>query len=373
MRFNLFLFRILNIVKKFGKKKMKITQLVISGALIGLFSFVLLETAPLLSFAYPVVWTLQPNPFLPQKIYRQTRHVIQFLPNCAEYDERVTYRMKAGSCKFSNLEFDTNVNIYEKKRVDSSEIGVTEDNWKQSKCLIDFLGDSHTFGWGVEAKETFAYLTAKKLGCSYRNFGVSSYGTAREFLAYSRHQKPKVKKHFIVLQYSENDLDENIEFFKNSGNLKILPEAKYKSYQIQHRKNSKYYFGKHSIVFAKAVANELRVFIETSGNEINEKIVSEEKVFSYAFGKLQNISNDAQFIIMEINGTNQNDLQFITNVRKEFENDNELNKENVHTIDTSNILKKSDYFVLDDHMSISGHSKIAGSVTQLIRGLMRRK
>ena len=350
---------------------MKITRFAISSSFIGLLSFGLLEIALLLSFAYPAVWTLQSNPFVPQKIYRQTRNVIQFLPNCAEYDEAVTYRMKAGSCKFSNLEFDTTVSIYEKRRVDSTEIGVTEINWQQSTCLIDFLGDSHTFGWGVEAKETFAYLTAKKLGCAYRNFGVSSYGTAREFLAFSRQQKPNVKQHFIVLQYSENDLDENIQFFKNGGNLKNLPEAEYKAYQIQHRKNSKYYFGKHSIVFAKAVVNELRAFNVTSGNEINEKIVSEEKVFSYAFGKLQNTFNDAQFIIMEINGTNQNDLQFITHVRKEFANDNELNKENVHTIDTSNILKKSDYFVLDDHMNISGHSKIAGNVTQLIKGLKR--
>ncbi len=49
-----------------------------------------------------------------------------------------------------------------------------------------FLGDSFTMGWGVDQEQTYAFLTGKKLGVRTLNAGISSYGTFREMVLFSK-------------------------------------------------------------------------------------------------------------------------------------------------------------------------------------------
>jgi hypothetical protein len=73
------------------------------------------------------------------------------------------------------------------------------------------IGDSHAMGWGVGDKETFSAHLQAKLGRTVHNLAVSSYGTARALIALER-AGVLDDVDTIILQYSENDIDENRDF-----------------------------------------------------------------------------------------------------------------------------------------------------------------
>ena len=64
-----------------------------------------------------------------------------------------------------------------------------------------FLGDSFTHGYGVTAEESFAYRTAKQLGASLMNAGVSGWGLAQMVMR-ARQTIPSMKPDKVVVQYS---------------------------------------------------------------------------------------------------------------------------------------------------------------------------
>jgi lysophospholipase L1-like esterase len=78
---------------------------------------------------------------------------------------------------------------------------------------ILFVGDSFTFGWGVEAQQTFAALVQEQLNKSLPelrvvaiNAGVPAYGPENE-LETVKQLAAKVKPSLVVLGFTENDLE----------------------------------------------------------------------------------------------------------------------------------------------------------------------
>lgn len=70
-----------------------------------------------------------------------------------------------------------------------------------------FLGDSLTFGWGVEATATFPCVVSLRLGFEAENWGVAGYGTDQEWLTFRREIEGRSVE-AIVVTYSPNDLHE---------------------------------------------------------------------------------------------------------------------------------------------------------------------
>jgi hypothetical protein len=64
-----------------------------------------------------------------------------------------------------------------------------------------FLGDSFTHGYGVTAEDSFAYRTAKQLGASVMNAGVSGWGLSQMVMR-ARQVIPSMKPDKVVVQYS---------------------------------------------------------------------------------------------------------------------------------------------------------------------------
>lgn len=122
---------------------------------------------------------------------------------CVEFDEELVYRPRDGTCRFRNAEFDTTLTFAARQRIHAPGVPGTRG--------IAVIGDSHAMGWGVGDKETFSALLQAKLGRTVHNLAVSSYGTARELVALER---AGVLDHVdtVILQYSENDIDENRDF-----------------------------------------------------------------------------------------------------------------------------------------------------------------
>jgi hypothetical protein len=76
---------------------------------------------------------------------------------------------------------------------------------------IAVLGDSHAMGWGVNDEETFAAELQRLTRRPVFNLAVSSYGTRRELIRFDRSGLGD-RVDTVVIQYCENDLDENLGF-----------------------------------------------------------------------------------------------------------------------------------------------------------------
>ena len=86
------------------------------------------------------------------------------------------------------------------------------------------LGDSHAMGLGVPDEDAFASLVESDLNRKTLNASMSSFGTAREMMLF---QSLDVRLdlsnlEYVVLQYCDNDVRENVAYAKSGGNLDIL-------------------------------------------------------------------------------------------------------------------------------------------------------
>lgn len=72
------------------------------------------------------------------------------------------------------------------------------------------IGDSTTFGWGVEAEQAFAARLAGRLHVPVRNFGVSGYGTDQQLLqlrSLLAAQAPQL----VIVTHQDNDVAEVLQ------------------------------------------------------------------------------------------------------------------------------------------------------------------
>jgi hypothetical protein len=124
------------------------------------------------------------------------------VPGCVTPDPDLIYKPSNGTCKFDDIEFQTTLNFTDEGRNTGA---------KPAGRGIAVIGDSHAMGWGVNDHETFSAQLQTLSGRPVYNLGVASYGTARELI---RLEKSGVldKVDTIILQYCNNDLNENLKF-----------------------------------------------------------------------------------------------------------------------------------------------------------------
>ncbi len=72
---------------------------------------------------------------------------------------------------------------------------------------VVFVGDSITFGWGVEPEVSFPFMVGKRLGVKAVNLGISGYGTGQQLLKLRRDGLPRHPA-AVVLTVSSNDFEE---------------------------------------------------------------------------------------------------------------------------------------------------------------------
>ena len=135
------------------------------------------------------------------------RAIWQNQPDCVAFDEELVYRAKEGRCRFRNAEFDTTLTFAGRTRVHGGSPGSAP----AGSPGVAVIGDSFAMGWGVNDDETFAAVLQATLGRPVFNLGVSSYGTARELIALER-SGLLAAVDTVVIQYCDNDKDENLEF-----------------------------------------------------------------------------------------------------------------------------------------------------------------
>ena len=329
---------------------------ILNTLIITFFSLLLLEITIAASLNFPSLWNLAGNKFIPQKIARSERKLIQYMPECAKYDSELTYVFKSGTCQFDGREFNTSINFDK-----DGHRSIFSSN--KRKCSIIFIGDSHTLGWGVEDHENFPFLVSKKLNCSGKNLGVSSYGTVREVQSLAKQDIKKVD--FLILQYSDNDLKENKHFFENN-NLNIMSENEYNNLVYEHASQRAYYPFKYSYILFSGVTKNLTKRIKrTKANR--EKILHEE--VDYFINALSHVKIDNKpiLLILEINGTNRNDKSFISLAQRKISDKIARLFSDIRFLDVSEFLKEEHYFVLDDHMNKDGHKIVSDMISDNLK------
>lgn len=79
--------------------------------------------------------------------------------------------------------------------------------------VIAVLGDSFTWGWGVENGSVFTDVMQNELGAGadVRNFGVNAYGTLQQLLLLQRLLKEGLRPSHVLVMFFNNDFYNNLD------------------------------------------------------------------------------------------------------------------------------------------------------------------
>ena len=171
--------------------------------------------------------------------------IFQFEPQCADYDPALFYSMKKNSrFVFSNREygdsFYTNRQGFRDRRDDV-------------RADVVCIGDSFTMGYGVDQDSTFSAQLERLSTLRVLNAGMSSYGTARESLTFSKIDLSEAK--LVIWQYCDNDAPENKAFLENNFKYSPSSETTFSYYRRQNYWQKKYFPFKHFLTIIKMAAS----------------------------------------------------------------------------------------------------------------------
>jgi len=194
-------------------------------------------------------------------------------------------------------------------------------------------------GWGVNDNETFSAILEKKINKKVYNLAVAGYATEREILRLKNSGLLK-KINTIVIQYSDNDYNENISKVSDN-NIEI---SKVKFNELISAKQT---FFKR---LRKAIRYSYIIPIEKLNNK-NHILINwddHEKSFYKIINKYDFLK-EKKIIVIYVNGEN---IKF-----NNFPNGQSKILENLFFLDIN--YQKNDYFILDGHLNKYGHSKVA--------------
>lgn len=298
-----------------------------------LFSSILLVKKRVIDF--PLILDYQRN-FYHQLGYRK---IWQTQKECIEFDINLIFRPAIGKCIFKNVEFSTELNFDHKGRI-------TKNSLIENKNGIAIIGDSHAMGWGVNDDETFAALLEKKLNKKIYNLAVSGFATKRE-LERLKISNLLEKVDIVIIQYSNNDYHENLS---SINKINSIDDNKKKFSQLVSAEMS--FFER----LRKGIRYSFVIPLHLIKNKKNYLDWYQHEESFYAIIKEYNFLNKKELIVIYSNGMDQNFKNFPNRISAKFSNLKYINIP----------YSKDDFFLVDGHLNIKGHKKIADILYKLI-------
>ncbi len=264
------------------------------------------------------------------------RNIWQAQLECVEFDEDVIYKPRLGSCRFDNVEFSTELHFSAEGRYTGS---------KPEGTGIAVIGDSHAMGWGVADKETFSARLQQLSGRPVYNLAVSSYGTVREL---KRLEKSGLldKVDTIIVQYCNNDLEENLQFRPISPHLGLQ-----KFTTITHAREASVSAGKiqflrkgYWFTFSVPFSSFRQHFFPKEQRDFTRHYVP----LVTAIGQYENLKSKRILVFY----SNAHGEKF-----RNFPSGRDGRWPNIEYVDPK--LKRDDYYRIDDHLTRAGHEKVA--------------
>ncbi|SDG92669.1 hypothetical protein SAMN04487996_12586 [Dyadobacter soli] len=305
------------------------------------------------------------------------RDVIQFNGNFASYSSDLGYILRPKSeGVFSSLEYSNVFKI--------NSFGVRDDESSLDNPKLVFLGDSFTMGWGVDENQAYADLTGRKLGIKTLNAGISSYGTYREMLLFSKIKKDSVK--LVVLQYCDNDHEENEARNEPQNQPQHLTARTFENTTTFNRINETYFPMRYTYFFVREKdllkriwTSPIQVFGEVggalsawiNGRQLDTvtpqriKTAAEMKVHTeYFFKSLAKIRKfyKGNIMVIHLDG-----LYIRPSMIPAFKAEAQrIGDTRLYFLDTEQLFQAKDYFPVDGHINASGHAKVSDALTKVI-------
>jgi hypothetical protein len=291
-------------------------------------------------------------------------NIIQFNPNCSQYNNNLFYILKP-SARFSFNGFEYSDSFY------TNKLGLRDDEISLSKPEIICLGDSYTMGWGVKQNETFAKVLEKLSNKKVLNAGISSYGTARELKNLYNFDTSNLK--YLIIQYGRNDFTENEQFVKANYSLTISPENKYKSAVNVVYWSQLWFPGKHSVSITRSYLNgKISNFLTLKKDkQIDSSKFTLNQSAKYFADILLHSAIDfskTKVIVMDISIKELMNNDFLNELKVLIDSSyyNEHFNNNLILVSIADLLDSKDFYILDEHIRASGHQKIAERLNKYI-------
>ena len=121
--------------------------------------------------------------------------------------------------RFCKVDFDVHVrhdeNGYRKKQSGELPVGTP---------LVAFLGDSFTWGWGVENGQVVTDVVQACAGSSLdvRNFGVNAYGTLQESLLLRKLLSEGLRPSVVVVLVFQNDFGDTVRIDERRPHVEVV-------------------------------------------------------------------------------------------------------------------------------------------------------
>lgn len=273
---------------------------------------------------------------------------IQYRPECARYDSRVSYLLKPGACRFDEVLFDTVVT--------ANSFGLRDDEESLVSPEVIVLGDSHAMGHGVADNEAFAAVLERKLGRKVLNAGISSFGTAREMILLGHLDTSAARA--VVIQYCDNDLDENQALLQDRT-LRILDETKYRALVDRAAAGYRDWLMPGFGVLERIVAKLERM----AGGSGEPRLARRHaEGFRNALAGSADLLRGRKVLVVELNGGGRSLPGFLDAARQSVA---DLGLD-IAFIDVAAELQAEDFLPVDGHMRPSGHEKVAEALAAAI-------
>lgn len=327
-------------------------------------TLVLLEIVLALLFFNPHL--LKPIPQITPlftALYYKAFDVIQFNPECSEYNPEFTYLLKPGSCTFSNVEFSNDYSI--------NRAGLRDDEGSLNAPEVIVIGDSFAMGWGVDQDKSMTELLEKRLGMKVLNAAISSFGTVREVELLKTLDTSNLK--YLIVQTCENDYGENEAYLANNNVLENATIEEYKARVQEVATRSRYFPG-------QLVLYSIQAFFDSSMKHASlERITPTKEYKAHTMLKLLSQLKSSDFNHAKLILVNFDDRKFSYGIEKSIEK--QVKKEiypefirNAKVVKTRDrIHDEKNYFVFDNHINSAGHVVIADILYEAISEDLNRR
>lgn len=263
---------------------------------------------------------------------------------CVEFDEELIYRPRLGTCHFDNPEFQTTQTFTSEGRSTGT---------KPAGEGIVVVGDSHAMGWGVNDDETFAAELQRLTRRPVYNLAVSSYGTEREMVRLRR-SGLLARADTVILQYCDNDLEENRAF-----RIVSVEETRRKYESIgQTAEGRARFFGSLDYVSAGFWFTVRAPISLIKSALVARPLPSFQPHYQPFIDALRTVPELAQKRVMVIY-SNSHGSRFA-----DFPVGRDRQLPFVEFLDLT--LDRADYYQVDDHLLPSGHRKIAAQLSHAL-------
>jgi len=289
-------------------------------------------------------------------------HIIQFDADACTYSPKLFYTLKPNvSYTFSNPEFSTHVV--------ANKLGFRGSDQSLDKPNVICIGDSFTFGWGVEQQETFASQLQASNRYKVVNAGIPSYGTAREITSLFCFDCSHVS--CIPIQFCSNDLEENNAFIKNHDTLRISSQKEFEETARSHKINQRYFPGKNFLLISQTWLKMLVNKIHPVFSFTNDSPIVDAKAVKGFLDIVATAPVDfskVKFLIFQLDSPAESSgFAHLTDSLIHTPHYQAIFKNNIKAIDFGKVLTKKDYFSLDQHINASGHQKVATVLEKELR------